>query len=492
MISRVLVQLLLIVVSSGQTTEEWSAGKLRRAAEEAIVQSRDYPQAIKYLLQAVSQEPHDAVNHYQLFKVRSRQRQYESALNDIRNAAELDKTYLPMKAKLLVQLGQCVQAVEEYQKYLSGLNSEASADLQKEMKAATDCKQVMQEADAAFVQGDYKAAVFFYDQALGMVEVGDDLRWPKAQSLFHLGDYYGTISDTGKLLKQNAQHLEAYRLRGQAYHRLGEHEQAILHYREGLKLDPEHKECKKGHKTLKATDKKKKKGDDAFNAGKYKEAVELWLQAIAVDETHAAFARTLQIHIARAYSKAGDHGKALKVAQAHVEESGETTEALWALGEVQQNAEKYEEAVRTFQRAVEVTEDRAQEQQTAKQKLRDAQVALKQSKEKNYYKILGVARNASKKEIKKAYRELALQWHPDKNDDKELAEKKFQDISEAYEVLSDEENRAKYDRGENIFDNQGGHGARSAHDFFRQNFHAGSQHQQRGFNGGNARFHFNF
>ncbi|GAX23094.1 DnaJ homolog subfamily C member 3 [Fistulifera solaris] len=491
MISRLLVQLLLIAVSSAQVTEEWSAGKLRRAAEEAVAQSRDYPQAIKYLLQAVSQEPHEAINHYQLYKVRSRQRQYDTALNDIRNAAELDKTYLPMKARLLVQLGQCVQAVGEYQKYLSEHSGEVSADFYKEMKTATDCQAAMEEANAAFVQGDYKSAVFFYEQALGMVEVGDDLRWPKAQSLFHLGDYYGTISDTGKLLKQNAQHLEAYHLRGQAYHRLGEHEQAILHYREGLKLDPEHKECKKGHKALKTTEKKKKKGDDAFNDGKYKEAVEFWLQAIAVDETHTAFARSLQIPLARAYSKAGDHARALKVAQAHVEDSGETTESLWALGEIQQNAEKYEEAVRTFQRAVEVTEDRVQEQQTAKQKLRDAQIALKQSKEKNYYKILGVSRNASKKEIKKAYRELALQWHPDKNEDKELAEKKFQDISEAYEVLSDEENRAKYDRGENVFDNQGGHGARSAHEFFRQNFHTGSQHH-RGFNGGNARFHFNF
>lgn len=57
---------------------------------------------------------------------------------------------------------------------------------------------------------------------------------------------------------------------------------------------------------------------------------------------------------------------------------------------------------------------------------------MKQSKEKNYYKILGVARTAGQKEIKKSYRDLALKWHPDKNtDQKEEAEKMFQDISEA-------------------------------------------------------------
>merc|ERR1712232_212180 len=107
----------------------------------------------------------------------------------------------------------------------------------------------------------------------------------------------------------------------------------------------------------------------------------------------------------------------------------------------------------------------------------EAKVALKQSKEKNYYKILGVPRNAKLKEIKKSYRELALKWHPDKNSDNpEKAEKMFQDISEAYEVLSDKELRGKYDRGEEVFENQGGgpqHHHMDPNMFFQQHFHHG-------------------
>lgn len=64
----------------------------------------------------------------------------------------------------------------------------------------------------------------------------------------------------------------------------------------------------------------------------------------------------------------------------------------------------------------------------------------------DYYNILGVSKTASQEDIKKAYRKLALKWHPDKNpDNKEEAEKKFKELSEAYEVLSDKSKRDAHD-----------------------------------------------
>ncbi|MBA0700613.1 hypothetical protein Goari_022861, partial [Gossypium aridum] len=66
--------------------------------------------------------------------------------------------------------------------------------------------------------------------------------------------------------------------------------------------------------------------------------------------------------------------------------------------------------------------------------------------EKNYYEILQVPKGASDEQIKRAYRKLALKYHPDKNPGNEEANKRFADINNAYEVLSDSEKRSIYDR----------------------------------------------
>nr|XP_004572999.1 dnaJ homolog subfamily B member 6 [Maylandia zebra] len=79
-----------------------------------------------------------------------------------------------------------------------------------------------------------------------------------------------------------------------------------------------------------------------------------------------------------------------------------------------------------------------------------------------YYQVLGVRKDASADDIKKAYRKLALRWHPDKNpENKEEAEKKFKELSEAYEVLSDANKRSIYDRygKEGLTGSNGGRGA---------------------------------
>ena len=68
---------------------------------------------------------------------------------------------------------------------------------------------------------------------------------------------------------------------------------------------------------------------------------------------------------------------------------------------------------------------------------------------KDYYEVLGVIKSASSEEIKKAYRKLALKYHPDRNKGEKTAETKFKEASEAYHVLSDDKRKANYDQLKN-------------------------------------------
>lgn len=90
--------------------------------------------------------------------------------------------------------------------------------------------------------------------------------------------------------------------------------------------------------------------------------------------------------------------------------------------------------------------------------------------ERDYYEILGAARNASSDELKKSYRKLAMKYHPDRNPDDDVAEQKFKELNEAYEVLKDEQKRAAYDQyGHSAFKAQaGGGGFGGGHHDFNQ------------------------
>ena len=97
---------------------------------------------------------------------------------------------------------------------------------------------------------------------------------------------------------------------------------------------------------------------------------------------------------------------------------------------------------------------------------------------RDYYEILGASRSATQEELKKAYRKLAVKYHPDKNPDDKEAEERFKELGQAYEALSDPQKRAAYDQyGHAAFDGRsrggGGAGFHDPFDIFREVFSGG-------------------
>lgn len=165
----------------------------------------------------------------------------------------------------------------------------------------------------------------------------------------------------------------------------------------------------------------------------------------------------------------------------------------------QLDSEDFEPAIRTLNEA----RDHHRDDRRIKQLLQKANTQLQRSKQKDYYKVLGVSRDAEDREIKRAYRKQTLKYHPDKvssDMSKEEAEKKMAAINEAYEVLGDPELKARYDNGDDPNDHDRGssyHGSPFGFQggqpvFFRQGgggaFSGGSFQFPNGFDG----FQFQF
>ncbi|KAI4318885.1 hypothetical protein MLD38_032542 [Melastoma candidum] len=267
----------------------------------------------------------------------------------------------------------------------------------------------------------------------------------KIKLLLATKDYSGAIAETGYILKEDEDNLDALLLRGRAYYYLADHDVALRHYQKGLRLDPEHSDLKKAYFALKNLQKKTKSAEDNMSKGKLRLAAEDYKVALAMDPDHTAYNVNLYLGMCKVLVNLG-HGKdALSSCSDALNIDGELTEALVQRGEAKLLLEDWEGVVEDRK----VAAQHSPQDMSIRESLMKAEKALKMSRRKDWYKILGVSKTASVAEIKRAYKKLALQWHPDKNvDDREKAENKFREIAAAYEVL--EEKCTRYDRGEDL------------------------------------------
>lgn len=378
-------------------------------------------------------------------------KRFSEALNDLNDALELDPTFAEAhrrRAFVLRQLCRFEESEKSYKRFLELKPGVSSAE--KELSQLLQAQSAMDSAINHFDSGDFTKALEFVDKVvLVFCPACLKAKLLKVKLLLATKDYSGAIAETGYMLKEEENNLDALLLRGRAYYYLADHDVAMRHYQKGLRLDPEHTELKKAYFGLKNLLKKTKSAEDNIGKGKLRVAVEDYKAALAIDPNHIAYNVHLHLGLCKVLVTLGRGKDAISSCTEALSIDEELIDALVQRGEAKLLTEDWEGAVQDLKEAAQ----KSPQDMNIRESLMKAEKALKMSKRKDWYKILGVSKTAAISEIKRAYKKLALQWHPDKNvENREEAEEKFREIAAAYEVLGDEDKRVRYDRGEDMED----------------------------------------
>jgi len=314
------------------------------------------------------------------------------------------------------------------------------------------------------------------------------LRQLRARCRFERGEVHEGISDLAHVLQIHPGFVEPHlQISSMLFYSLADTDRGLQQVKKCLHSDPDSKPCKSLFREEKAILKTIDKIESLLAARQFTSATKLLAGAGDPDEpgllaeikSNVAAHRSEHIIHPRAPSdlytrylektcEAFMSTNNMKKASSYCTETltlnPTSLHGLLYQAQHQMESENYDGAISTLNKAKEHHSSSPSAANTINQKLHEAQLALKRSQQKNYYKVLGVPRDADDRAIKRAYRTATKLHHPDKamakGVIKEEAETKMAAINEAYEVLSDPELKARYDSGDDPNDpmaNQGGH-----------------------------------
>uniref|UniRef100_A0A669CTS6 DnaJ (Hsp40) homolog, subfamily C, member 3b n=1 Tax=Oreochromis niloticus TaxID=8128 RepID=A0A669CTS6_ORENI len=304
----------------------------------------------------------------------------------------------------------------------------------------------------------------------------------RAECYIRMGDPQKAIQDLTPTTRLRNDNRAAFLKLSKLHYSLGNHHESLNNIRECLKLDQDDKECFSHYKQVKKLSKQLDSAEELIQEGRHQEAIEKYESVMQTEPNVPYYTNLAKERICFCLVKIKSATEAIDVCSEAHQRDPRNANVLRDRAEAYILNQDYEKAVEDYQEAREFDGD----SNDIKEGLERAQRLLKQSRKRDYYKILGVSRNANKQEITKAYRKLAQQWHPDNfqsEAEKKEAEKKFIDIASAKEVLTDPEMRQKFDAGEDPLDpenQQGGGGGQQGWPFHFNPFESGGS------------FHFKF
>ncbi|KAK1341983.1 hypothetical protein QTO34_016735 [Cnephaeus nilssonii] len=388
----------------------------------------------------------------------------KAALPDLTRVIELKMDFTAARLQrghLLLKQGKLDEAEDDFKKVLKSNPSEnEEKEAQSQLIKSDEMQRLRSQALDAFENSDYIGAITSLDKILEVCVWDADLRELRAECFIKEGEPRKAISDLKAASKLKNDNTEAFYKISTLYYQLGDHELSLSEVRECLKLDQDHKRCFAHYKQVKKLNKLIESAEELIRDGRYTDATSKYESVMKTEPSISEYTIRSKERICHCFSKDEKPVEAIRCVLRFYRWNPTMLNNMKQVSFLFLIRVMFSDSIQDYETAQEHNEN----DQQIREGLEKAQRLLKQSQKRDYYKILGVKRNAKKQEIIKAYRKLAMQWHPDNfqnEEEKKKAEKKFIDIAAAKEVLSDPEMRKKFDDGEDPLDaesQQGGGG----------------------------------
>ena len=450
------------MASAPPETGASGAAEAAKQRGNAEFKSGNYRSAVREYTEAIEQEPAAAavllLNRAAALMALG---EYQRALADCRQSRKAYGDAAPAKA--LVRQARCELSLGDTDAALQTLaplttGSEGTeAERASAAEAAEQARRVAKHIASYWTyraQKNWTLASIALDQAQSsahVTEATSPVAWRILRAYVHLqrGQISQAHAIASNVYRAEANSTDALLLVARVMLANNDIPKAISQAQNALRNDPDRADVKRFLRKCKALQALKDEAGAAFKAGRNDEALGKYAEIIQAAEQDAdqdaepkKFLAIIYSNRAILLARLARHADAIADCTTALELDPGYTKPLRTRARSHLANEAYEEAVRDFKQACEESAG-TPEADSLRRELRQAELDLKRSKKKDYYKILGVPKTADGSEIKKAFRRESLKHHPDKGGDEE----KFKLCNEAYDTLSDDDKRRRYDSG---------------------------------------------
>ncbi|XP_064456075.1 dnaJ homolog subfamily C member 3-like [Ornithodoros turicata] len=415
-----------------------------------LLSKGQYADALSHYHAAVEGDPENYLTYFKRATVYLALGKSKPALEDLNEVIALKPDFLAarhQRGSVLLKQGYLDEAHIDFE-WVLRLDPH-NAEAHRAYTVIEPLKQDISLAQRLMGEQNHMGAIEVLNRVVQECPWDVVLREMRATCYENLGDINNAINDLRPTTKMVSDNTVGHMKLSKLYYKLGDAEESLNTIRECLKLDPDHKDCFAHYKKVKKLVAQLKSIQDLVTESRFEDCIEKAKAALRTEPDVAPIVQTVKGRMCHCHRKAGNTAEAITICTDAIRLFPEDVRAHCDRAEAYLAEEQYDDAMQDFQKAANLDEHSC-----GPEGVRKAQRLQKQAGRRDYYKILGVKRTATKKEVLKAYRKLAQKWHPDNFQDekKKEAEKKFIDIASAKEVLTDPEKRKRFDNGEDPLD----------------------------------------